>query len=88
MKYQNDDPAVLPLDFLYEKETGMVVQIGFEVRKRVYTKIDVTEEQLCRLKNRDNPFTVELYKDALENGYEETDYSVNDLEGNEIVLWR
>lgn len=66
----------------------MVVQIGFEVRKRVYAEIDVTKEQLCRLKNRDNPFADELYKDALENGYEETDYSVNDLEGNEIVLWR
>lgn len=65
----------------------MQVEIGFEVRKRISQIIDVTEEQLQKLRNGENPFSEALYKDATENGYEETDYSVNDMEGREIIPW-
>lgn len=72
---------------LLGKEDNMRVEIGYEVRKRISQIIDVTEEQLQKLRNGENPFEEVLYKDAIENGYEETDYSVNDMEGREIIPW-
>lgn len=65
----------------------MQVEIGYEVRKRISQVIDVTEEQLQELRNGENPFDEALYKDATENGYEEIDYAVNDMEGREIIPW-
>ena len=64
----------------------MKVEITMEKTMRVAMEFDVTEEQLEQLKSGINPFEAKMEKE-LKNGNIQYDYTVNDLEGREIVGW-
>lgn len=66
----------------------MKVEITVEKTQRVAMEVEVTEEQLEQLKLGENPFYEDFKKElSNETGDIEYDYSVNDLDGNEIVSW-
>ena len=66
----------------------MKVAITVEKTQRVAMEVEVTEEQLEQLKLGENPFYEDFEKElSNETGDIEYDYSVNDLDGNEIVSW-
>lgn len=66
----------------------MKVEITVEKTQRVAMEVEVTEEQLEQLKLGENPFYEDFEKElSNETGDIEYDYSVNDLDGNEIVSW-
>ena len=66
----------------------MKVEITVEKTQRVAMEVEVTEEQLKQLKLGENPFYEDFEKElSNETGDIEYDYSVNDLDGNEIVSW-
>ena len=66
----------------------MKVEITVVKTQRVAMEVEVTEEQLEQLKLGENPFYEDFEKElSNETGDIEYDYSVNDLDGNEIVSW-
>lgn len=66
----------------------MKVEITVEKTQRVAMEVEVTEEQLEQLKLGENPFYEDFEKElSNETGDIKYDYSVNDLDGNEIVSW-
>ena len=66
----------------------MKVEITVEKTQRVAMEVEVTEKQLEQLKLGENLFYEDFEKElSNETGDIEYDYSVNDLDGNEIVSW-
>lgn len=64
----------------------MKVEITMEKVLRVSKEVEVTEGQLEKLKNGENPFKEEMDKEILD-GYFDEDFAVCDLNGNVIVSW-
>lgn len=68
------------------KDIVATVEITVEKVTRIACEVKVTQEQLDKLKNGDNPFYDEIFAVG-KAGAIEYDYAVNDLDGNEIVPW-
>lgn len=64
----------------------MRIEITMEKVQRVSMEFEITEEQLERLKCGENLF-YEQMENEIESGCVEYDYTVYDLDGNEIVPW-
>lgn len=64
----------------------MIVEITLEKVLRVSKEVEVTEDQLEKLKNGDNPFKEEMEKEILDNSFDE-DFAVCDINGDVIVPW-
>lgn len=64
----------------------MIVEITVEKVLRASKEIEVTEDQLEKLKNGDNPFKEEMEKEIL-NGCFDEDFTVCDINGDVIVPW-
>lgn len=66
----------------------MKIEITMEKTTRVAMEFEATEEQIESLKRGENPFFTQM-KNEIESevGEVEYDYTVNDLDGNEIVPW-
>ena len=64
----------------------MIVEITLEKVLRVSKEVEVTKDQLEKLKNGDNPFKAEMEKEIL-NGCFDEDFAVCDLNGHVIVPW-
>lgn len=64
----------------------MKVEITVEQTRRTSKVVEVTEDQLQELKGGINPFYMDMEKE-IDNGNVEWDYTVNDLDGKEIVPW-
>ena len=66
----------------------MKIEITMEKITRVAMEFEATEEQIEDLKHGENPFYEQMEKEIeSESGSIEYNYTVNDLNGNEIVPW-